>query len=98
MEINTTELLEKAYMKMFNAVLAKRYTVITMKVSNLKFRIYDGYGNAKYKWELQFEKSIDFGYGNYKSFTFQSDRDLGKFLFDCGANNGLPKGAIGILN
>jgi len=97
-EINVTELLNNAYIKMFNGVMVRRYQVMTMKTSDLKFRVYEGYGDANYKWELQFEKSIDFGYGNYKSFTFKTDLELGKFLFECGSNNGLPSGAKGILN
>ena len=96
MDVN--ELLNKAYEKMFNGVMAKRHQVLTMKGSDLQFRVYEGYGDMNYKWEVQFENSIDFGYGNYKSFTFKSDLELGKFLFECGANNGIPKGAKGILN
>jgi len=95
--MNAMELLEQAYNKMFNGAMAKRYSEMTMKDSGLKFRIYEGYGDANYKWELQFDKSVDFGYGNYKSFTFKTDMELGKFLFECGANNGLPKGAKGIM-
>lgn len=96
-EINVNELLNKAYEKMFNGAMSKRYQTMTMQASNLKFKIYEGYGNATYKWELQFEKCIDFGYGNYKSFYFGTDLELGKFLFDCGSNKGLPKGAKGVL-
>ena len=96
--MTVNELLNAAYEKMFNGLMAKRYQTMTMKQSELNFRIYEGYGDANYKWELQFEKSVDFGYGNYKSFTFNSDLELGKFVFECGANNGLPKGAKGILN
>lgn len=95
---NANELLNKAYEKMFNGAVARKYSVMTMKTSNLKFRIYEGYENATYKWELQFEKSIDFGYGNYRIFNFKTDLELGKFLFECGANDGLPKGAKGVLN
>ena len=95
--MNTNDLLNKAYIKMFEGAIAKRYQVMTMKKSNLNFRIYEGYGNDTYKWEVQFEKPIDFGYGNYKRFTFKSDIELGKFLFECGANEGLPKGAKGII-
>lgn len=98
--LNVNELLEKAYDKTFNACLSKRYNEMTMKESELKFRIYPG--NQKigetFKWELEFDKSIDFGYGNWKKFYFKSDRELGKFLFDCGTNNGLPKGAKCILD
>ena len=68
-----------------------------MKTSKLKFRLYEGYGDMNYKWEIQFEKSIDFGYGNYKRFTFKTNLELGKFLFECGSNDGLPKGAKGII-
>lgn len=99
-EINVNELLEAAYIKMFNGAMAKKYNEMTMKESGLKFRVYAG--NARigetFKWELEFNKSIDFGYGNWKKFYFNSDRALGKFLFECGCNNGLPSGAKGILN
>lgn len=95
--MNTDELLKTAYKKFSDAAISKLHQVLTMKKSNLKFKIYEGYGDANYKWELQFEKSIDFGYGNYKSFTFKTDLELGKFLFECGANEGLPKGAKGII-
>lgn len=94
--MNVIELLNKGYEKCFEELELQK--VMTLEGSNLNFRIYEGYGDATYKWELQFEKSVDFGRGNYKSFTFKSDLELGKFVFECKANNGLPKGAIGIIN
>lgn len=99
-DINVNELLEKAYNKMFEGAMSRRYNEMTMKASGLKFRIFEGNQRIgeTFKWELEFDKSIDFGYGNWKKFYFKSDIALGKFLFECGANNGLPKGAKCILD
>lgn len=98
-EMNVMELLEKAYMKMFEGAMKKRYNEMTMKDSGLKFRIWQGskLAHETFAWKLEFDRSIDFGYGNWKVFYFNSDRDLGKFLFECGSNNGLPQGAKGTL-
>lgn len=99
-ELNVVEILEKAYDKMFKGAMSKRYNEMTMKGSGLKFRVFAGskIANETFEWCLEFDKSVDFGYGNWRKFYFNSDRELGKFLFECGANNGLPKGAKGIFN
>lgn len=98
-EINVMEVLERAYTKMFEAAKSRKYNDMTMKGSGLKFRIYEGnkLAHEKFAWKLEFNRPIDFGYGNWKVFYFNSDRALGKFLFECGANNGIPSGAKGIL-
>ena len=98
-EINVMEVLEKAYTKMSTAAIKNKYNDMTMKGSGLKFRIYEGnkIAHETFAWKLEFNRSIDFGYGNWKVFYFNSDRALGKFLFECGANNGIPSGAKGIL-
>ena len=95
--MNINGLLNAGY-EMFSEAVARIHEAQTMEHSNISYRIYEGYGDANYKWELQFEKAIDFGNGNYKSFTFKTDTELGKFLFDCTANEGLPKGAKGVLS
>lgn len=98
-EINVMELLEKSYMKIFAAAIKNKYNDMTMKGSGLKFRIREGnkITHERFAWKLEFDRSIDFGYGNWKVFYFDSDRALGKFLFECGINNGLPKGAKCII-
>ena len=98
-EINVMEVLERAYTKMFEAAKSRKYNEMTMKGSGLKFRIYEGskLAHETFAWQLEFNRPIDFGYGNWKVFYFNSDRELGKFLFECGANNGLPNGAKGVI-
>ena len=93
--MNILELLENGYKKCFNEL--ELHKTMKMKNSNLNFNIYKGYGDDNYEYELHFEKSIEFENCNYKKFYFKSDLELGKFIFECKANNGLPKGAKGIL-
>ena len=92
--LNVQELLNQAYDKYANAAIAKRYNTITMKDSGLKFRIYEGnkIANETFAWKLEFNKTIDFGYGNWRVFYFNSDRALGRFLFETDCNGGVPKG------
>lgn len=97
-ELNVMELLEQAYIKCFEGAKNNRWNDMTMKKSGLKFRVREGgkHTNATYKWTVEFNQSIVFDYGNWRTFYFDSDIELGKFLFECGANDGMPKKAKGV--
>lgn len=97
--MNANEILTKAYIKIATALINKKYERHTLKGSNVGFMLYEG--NKKihketWKYRLDFEKPFDFGYGIWNKFYFNSDEALGRFLFECGMNNGMPRGAIEI--
>lgn len=94
----TNELLTAAYNKIADALIATKYENHSLKQSNAKFRIYEGskIHNETWAYRLDFEKSFEFSYGNWKTFYFNSKEALGKFLFETQMNNGMPKDAIRI--
>lgn len=92
------DLLTAAYNKCADVLIATQYQQHSLKVSDVKFRLYTPGRHETWAYQLQFEKSFDFGYGNWKTFNFNSKEALGKFLFETMQNNGMPKGATGIVD
>lgn len=95
---DVNNLLKAAYNKCADALIATQYQQHSLKVSNAKFRLYTPSRNETWLYQLQFERSFDFGYGNWKTFNFNSKEALGRFLFETMQNNGMPKGAKGFAN
>lgn len=97
--MNANEILTKAYIKIATVLINKKYERHTLKGSNVGFMLYEGnkeIHKETWKYRLDFEKPFDFGYGIWRTFYFNSDEALGRFLFECGINNGMPRGAIEI--
>lgn len=92
--MNANELLTAAYNKCADAIIATIYQEHSFKQSDLKFRVYTAGQNETWMYQIQFEKPIDMGVGTYSQFNFKTKEDLGKFLFEAGANGGFPKGAV----
>lgn len=96
--INANEVLTAAYIKCADTLIADQYNDHFLKVSNAKFHLYMPGKNETWKYQIQFERSFEFGYGNWKTFYFNSKEALGRFLFETSLNNGMPKGATGFVN
>lgn len=92
--MNANELLTAAYNKCADALLATRYQQHSFKQSGLKFRVYLPTFHETWAYRIDFEKPINMGVGTYSQFYFKSKEDLGRFLFETGANNGFPKGSM----
>lgn len=87
------ELLKKAYDKCANAIIKTLHQPHSFKNSGLNFRVYEGARQDNWQYQIQFEKAIDMGVGTYSQFNFKTKEDLGRFLFETGANSGWPKGS-----
>jgi hypothetical protein len=93
-EVNALGLLKKAYKVKFDEVIKNRYKTQQLKKSNIKFSIFSG--EKEGCWEIHFEKCFIFNGNLYSKFYFNNDLEVGKFIFDCEVNDGMPKGASGI--
>lgn len=107
--LNIQEILKQQYLKIFNALHMDEHRIVykTMKQSNIKFYVEDNeqstvgaetipYGH---RYTVKFlDVSFDFGYGNWSSFDFATGEGVGKFLFETGANGGVPIGTKEVLD
>ena len=99
-EINVQEILTKEYIRVADALIATGRQHHTLKGSNTGFRLMEGSKvfNDTWLYKLEFDRSFDFGFGNWSNFFFNSKEELGRFIWEAVySNNGYPKGAKGFF-